>query len=98
MGRLLKGMAKTAVVAGTAQATRNAVNRHSADENAQAYSDAMEDVQGQQVEYAAPPQAAPASDPQEDNIAQLERLSALRDQGVLTEEEFAAQKAKILET
>jgi hypothetical protein len=94
MGRLLKGMAKTAVVAGTAQATRNAVNRHSADENAQAYSDAMEDVQGQQVEYAAPQQAAPA--PQEDQITQLERLGNLKAQGILTEEEFEAQKAKIL--
>jgi hypothetical protein len=45
---------------------------------------------------AAPPQAAPA--PQEDTISQLERLGDLKDQGVLTEEEFQAQKAKILGT
>jgi membrane protease subunit (stomatin/prohibitin family) len=66
------------------------------EKNVKAYSDARQDVQGQQVVYAQPQQAAPA--PQEDPIAQLERLGALRDQGVLTEEEFQAQKAKILDT
>ncbi len=96
MPGLLRGMAKTAVVAGTAQATRNAVNRHSAEKNVRAYSEAQQEVRGQQVVYAQPQQAAPA--PQEDPIAQLERLGALRDQGVLTEEEFQAQKAKILGT
>ena len=99
MGGLLRGIAKTAVVAGTAQATRNVVNRHAAERNVQAYSDAMQDVQGQQVAYAQPapaPAAAPAA--QEDTISQLERLGALKDQGVLTEEEFQAQKAKILGT
>ena len=45
-------------------------------------------------EYAAPPQATPAPDP----IQQLKDLAELRDQGVLTEEEFAAQKARILNT
>ena len=39
-----------------------------------------------------PPAAAPAPDP----IAQLKQLAALKDQGILTEEEFSAQKAKIL--
>jgi hypothetical protein len=97
MPGLLRGIAKTAVVAGTAQATRNAVNRHSAEKNMEAYSEAAQEVQGQQVVYAQQPQqAAPA--PQEDAISQLERLGALKDQGVLTEEEFQAQKAKILGT
>jgi hypothetical protein len=91
---LLGTVAKTAVVAGTAQATRSAVNRRQAEKNVQAYSDASQQVQGQQVDYAQPQQAAPA--PQEDYISQLERLGALKDQGVLTEEEFQAQKAKIL--
>ena len=92
-------MAKTAVVAGTAQATRNVVNRHAAERNVQAYSDAMQDVQGQQVAYAQPaPAPAAAAPTQEDTISQLERLGALKDQGVLTEEEFQAQKAKILGT
>ena len=91
---LLGTVAKTAVVSGTASATRNAVNRRQADKNVKAYSEARQNVQGQQVVYAQPQQAAPA--PKEDPIAQLERLGALRDQGVLTEEEFTAQKAKIL--
>jgi type II secretory pathway pseudopilin PulG len=95
---LLGGIVKTAAVAGTAQATRNAVNRHAAKKNVRAYSEAQDAVyaeHGQPVQ-APPPQAAPA--PQEDVVSQLERLGALRDQGVLTEEEFAAQKAKILGT
>jgi hypothetical protein len=102
MGGLLRGMVKTAAVAGTAQATRNVVNRHAAQKNVEAYSDAMQDVQGQPVAYAqpAPAAAAPAAAPaaQDDTISQLERLGALKDQGVLTEEEFQAQKAKILGT
>ena len=91
---LLAGMVKTAAVAGTAQATRHAVNRHAAKKDARAYSEAQEDVQGEQVAYAQPQQAAPA--PQEDTISQLESLGALKSQGILTEEEFQDQKAKIL--
>ena len=101
MPGLVRGIARTAVVAGTATATRNAVNRHSAKKNMEAYADAAEEVQGQHVTYvqqpqqrSPAPQAAPA--PQTDVVSQLERLAALKDQGILTEEEFAAQKAKIL--
>ena len=94
---LLAGIAKTAVVAGTSQATRNAVNRHAAKKNVAAYSKATQEVQGQRVTHVQQPQqAAPA--PQVDVVSQLERLAALRDQGVITEEEFQAQKAKILGT
>jgi hypothetical protein len=93
---LLGSIAKTAVVSGTATVTRNAVNRRQADKNVKAYAHAQQEVQGEQVTYAQPQQAAP--DPQEDTIAQLERLGALKDQGVLTEEEFQTQKAKILGT
>ena len=100
MGGLLRGMAKTAAVAGTAQATRNVVNRHAAKRNVAAYSEAEQQVQGQQVQYAqpAPAAAAPAPAAQDDTISELERLGALKDQGVLTDEEFQAQKAKILGT
>ena len=106
MGGLLRGMAKTAAVAGTAQATRNVVNRHAAKRNYEAYSDAEQEVQGQQVQGqpvqytqpAPPPAAAAAPASQDDTISQLERLGALKDQGVLTDEEFQAQKAKILGT
>ena len=93
---LLAGIVKTAVVSGTASATRNAVNRHSAEKNIRAQTEARQAVQGEQVAYAPPQQAAPA--PQENVISQLERLGALRDQGILTEEEFQSQKAKILGT
>ena len=105
MPGLIRGMARTAAVVGTATATRNAVNRHQAEKNAQAYSSAMNSVQPQQAPppqyYAPPPQEMYAAPPpvltsQEDVIAQLERLGALRAQGILTEEEFVAQKAKIL--
>ena len=99
MPGLMRGMARTAAVVGTATATRNAVNRRQADKNAQAYTQAMESAAPQQsappqeVVYVAPP-AAPA--PEEDVITQLERLGALKAQGILTEEEFQAQKAKLL--
>ena len=96
MPGLVRGMVRTAAVAGTATATRNAVNRHAAKKNARAYSEAMEEVQAEQVTYAPPPEPAPAVQAQEDVITQLERLGALKAQGILTEEEFEAQKAKLL--
>ena len=101
MPGLVRGMARTAAVVGTATATRNAVNRRQADKNAQAYAQAESAAYGtqapppQQVVYAAPPPAAPPAQ-EEDVITQLERLGALKAQGLLTEEEFAAQKAKLL--
>jgi hypothetical protein len=96
-------MVRTAAVVGTATATRNAVNRRQADKNAQAYAQAESAAYGtqapppQQVVYAAPPpeQYAPPAQ-QEDVITQLERLGALKAQGLITEDEFNAQKAKLL--
>ena len=105
MPGLMRGMARTAAVVGTATATRNAVNRRQAEKNMAAYNQAVQTTYQQappptyqqapppQVVYAAPPAAPP---PQEDVIAQLERLGALKAQGILSEEEFAAQKAKLL--
>jgi hypothetical protein len=89
-------MARTAAVVGTATATRNAVNRRQADKNAQAYAQAMEsaNIQTAPPAQVAPQPAAPAAE--EDVITQIERLGALKAQGLLTEEEFAAQKAKLL--
>jgi len=105
MPGLVRGMARTAAVVGTATATRNAVNRHSAEKDAKAYTNAMNDAQAQAAppppQYAPPPQQyappppAPAAPP-EDPITQLERLGALKAQGLLTDEEFNAQKAKLL--
>jgi len=86
MPGLIRGVARTAVVAGTATAVSNRVSRRQAERWAQ-------DAPPQQG-YAEPaPAAAPA---EADPIAQLKQLGELRDSGVLTDEEFAAQKAKIL--
>ena len=93
MPGLLRGVARTAVVAGTATAVSNRVSRRQANRWAQ-----QEPQYYEEPQYAEPPPppppapAAPAADP----IAQLRDLAALHDQGVLTDEEFAAQKAKIL--
>ncbi|MCK9794864.1 SHOCT domain-containing protein [Isoptericola sp. 4D.3] len=87
-------MARTAVVAGTATAVSNRVSRRQAGRWA-----AQEEYAPppQQQAYAAPPpQAAPAPAGGSDVIAQLERLGQLRDNGVLTDAEFAAQKARLL--
>jgi hypothetical protein len=80
------------VVAGTATAVSNRVSRRQGNRWAQ---------QEQPQQYAAPPPPAPAPAPVApaapiDTVAQLKGLAELRDQGVLTEAEFAAQKAKIL--
>jgi hypothetical protein len=98
MPGLVRGMARTAAVVGTATATRNAVNRRQADKNAQAYAQAEASVAPPPQQYAPPPPPppAPVAAPPEDPITQLERLGALKAQGLITEEEFNAQKAKIL--
>jgi hypothetical protein len=85
-------MARVAVVSGTATAVSGRVARRQ--NNRWAAQDAQEAYPPQQ-EYAPPPAAAPA-DEAPDPIEQLTKLAALKDQGILTEEEFAAQKAKIL--
>jgi hypothetical protein len=85
-------MARTAAVVGTATATRNAVNRRQADKNVQAYAQAESAAA---TAYAPPAAAAPPAQ-DEDVITQLERLGALKAQGLLTDEEYAAQKAKLL--
>jgi hypothetical protein len=87
-------MARTAVVAGTATAVSNRVSRRQADRWA-TQADAEAYQQQQMAASAAPPPApAPAAAP--DTMAQLQQLGELKAAGVLTEEEFAAQKAKIL--
>jgi hypothetical protein len=83
---LLRGVARTAVIAGTATAVSNRVSRRQAERWA-----AEDQPQEQQYEQAPPP-AAPAADP----LEQLKQLGELKAQGVLTEAEFEAQKAKIL--
>jgi hypothetical protein len=89
-------MARTAVVAGTATAVSNRVSRRQANRwNQQAYE---EQAQYEQ-QYAPPPQqyAAPApADDGEDRVTKLRELASLRDDGILSDEEFEAEKRKIL--
>ncbi|MFF2029537.1 SHOCT domain-containing protein [Arthrobacter sp. NPDC058192] len=127
---LLRGMARTAVVAGTASAVSGRVQRRQASKFAEkdaataakqqeAYDQQMNQQQGYQQPPAYQQEQAyqqpaayqqqpvyqqPAPAPQaaggisDDTIQQLKELGALREQGILTDEEFAAQKAKILGT
>ena len=97
MPGLLRGVARTAAIAGTATAVSNRVSRRQGARWAaqEATEQPQQGYAAPQQGYAAPPQA-PAAAPAPDPIRQLKDLAALHDQGVLTDEEFAAQKAKIL--
>lgn len=86
---LIRGVARTAVVAGTATAVSNNVSRRQA-ERWQRNAD--------QQAAAGAPQAPTASGPTADTIERLKQLAELKKDGVLTEEEFAAQKAALLGT
>jgi len=89
MPGLLRGMARTAVVAGTATAVSNRVSRRQANRWSQ--------QDEQQYEQAPPQEAAPApAAPAPSRIDQLTELGELHTKGILTDEEFAAEKAKIL--
>jgi len=112
---LLRGLARTAAIAGTATAVSNRVSRRQAGrwaakdqqaEEQQAQEQQAQNAQQQpqyaqpqyaQPQYAqpqyAPPPAAPSTD---DMLEQLQKLGELKTAGVLTEEEFQAQKVKIL--
>jgi hypothetical protein len=92
MPGLLRGMARTAVVAGTATAVSNRVSRRQADRWSQ--QDAYAQPQYEQPPPAAPP---PAAAPAEDRVEKLKELASLKDQGILTDTEFAAEKARILQ-
>jgi len=89
-------MARTAVVAGTATAVSNRVSRRQASRwQQQGYYD--EPAPQQQYQEPPPQQyAPPPAEPEPDPIEQLKQLGALHEQGILTDEEFAAQKAKLL--
>ena len=95
MPGLLRGMARTAVVAGTATAVSNRVSRRQA--NRWQQQGQYDEPQQQQYQEPPPQQyAAAPAEPAPDPIEQLKQLGALHEQGILTDEEFAAQKAKIL--
>jgi hypothetical protein len=89
MPGLLRGMARTAVVAGTATAVSNRVSRRQAQRwgAQEAYPE---------EQYAPPPPPAEPTGGGQSRVEALKELASLKDQGVLTEEEFAAEKARIL--
>ncbi len=98
MPGLLRGVARTAVIAGTATAVSNGVSRR---QYGRWERKAEEEQAQQQQQYAPQPAAqpapaAPAASSMDDKIEQLKQLGALHEQGILTDEEFAAQKAKLL--
>jgi hypothetical protein len=94
MPGLLRGIARTAVVAGTATTVSNRVSRR------QANKWAAQDQQ-QEPQYQEPPpqyqQAPPPAQTEDDRFQKLKELGELKEQGVLTDAEFAAEKAKILQ-
>ena len=96
MPGLLRGVARTAAIAGTATAVSNRVSRRQANRWAAQEEQQYQEQAYQQQAYQQQPQYEPAPQPQQDMVQQLKDLAALKDQGVLTEEEFAAQKARIL--
>ena len=104
--------ARTAVVAGTATAVSGSVQRHQAEKQQSQYEQQQYEAQQQQAQMdaaaqqavaqqqaaaAPPPAAAPApAAGGTDLVAELQKLAALRDQGILSDDEFAAAKAKLL--
>ena len=103
---LMGTVARTAVIAGTATATANAVSRHG--EQKAAEKQAAAEQQGAAEQQAGPPPAAPPPPPPpaaaptpddtstDDLVGQLTQLGKLRDAGVLSPDEFAAAKTKLL--
>lgn len=94
MPGLIRGVARTAVIAGTATAVSNRVSRRQAGRWAAQEQQAYQQPVYEQAAYEQPA-AAPPTDVG-DQLAQLKQLGELKDQGVLTEEEFEAQKQRIL--
>jgi hypothetical protein len=92
MPGLLRGLARTAAIAGTATAVSNRVSRRQYNRWSE------QDAQAQEPAPAPAPAPAPPAPAggEEDRIERLKELGNLKSQGILTEEEFAAEKARIL--
>ena len=89
MPGLVRALARTAVVAGTATAVSNRVSRRQAGR----WSEQAEQ-QEMEAQQAAPPPAAPPDEP--DYMAELQQLAQLKEQGIVSEEEFEAKKKQLL--
>ena len=92
---LLRGMARTAVVAGTATAVSNRVSRRQANKWSRQQEQSPE-PEPEPEPQQAPPQQAPAGTDTNTKLAQLRELGQLRDSGVLDSAEFELQKSQIL--
>jgi hypothetical protein len=99
MPGLIRGVARTAVIAGTATAVSNRVSRRQA--NRWSQHEAQQPQYAQEPQYAPEPAPAPAPAPSaglsDDSLAKLQQLADLKTQGVLTDAEFEVQKARILQ-
>lgn len=99
MPGLIRGVARTAVIAGTATAVSNRVSRRQAgrwaEQDQQQYEQDYQQQQAPPAAYAQPA-PAPAGTDMSDQIAQLKQLGELKEQGILSDAEFEAQKQKIL--
>ncbi|WP_329562803.1 SHOCT domain-containing protein [Kitasatospora sp. NBC_01266] len=97
MPRLIRGVARTAVIAGTATAVSNRVSRRQAGRWAEQDSQQAYAEQAQApAPAAAPSPAAPIADTMDNKIAQIKQLGDLKAQGLLSEAEFETQKSQIL--
>jgi hypothetical protein len=98
MPGLIRGVARTAVIAGTATAVSNRVSRRQANRWSQ-QQDAQQPQYAQEPQYAPEPAPAPAPSAglSDASLAKLQQLADLKSQGVLTDEEFQVQKARILQ-
>ncbi len=90
MPGLLRGIGRTAVIAGTATAVSNRVSRR------QYNRWSSQEEQQVQAQEPAPSAPAPTAASTDDKIEQLKQLADLKAQGILTDQEFASEKAKIL--
>ncbi|MFI6448562.1 SHOCT domain-containing protein [Kitasatospora sp. NPDC050543] len=96
MPGLLRGVARTAVIAGTATTVSNRVSRRQAGRWAQQDAQQAAAAQPAPTQYTEPAPAAAPADDMSSKLAQLKDLGELKAQGVLSEAEFEAQKARIL--
>jgi hypothetical protein len=96
MPGLLRGVARTAVVAGTASAVNGRVQRRQAERFAERDAEIAAERQQAYQQQVATPSGGATGTGSADTLEQLKDLAALKADGILTEDEFAAQKAKIL--
>ena len=92
--RLLRGAARTALVAGTASVVSGRVHHHQQEKWAR---ERYDDQMAAQASYAAPP-SAPAPADEDDMIEKLKDLASLHQSGALSDDEFAAAKAQLLDS